>query len=178
MELQNTLISDIKIVNRTLILDERGFFTEVYKQSEYIASGIPAFVQDNMSMSSKGVLRGLHWQVAPHGQGKLVTCISGSIFDVAVDIRKDSLTFGHHVGVVLDSKELNSLWIPEGFAHGFQSLEDRTVVLYKVTQYWERSAEKSLNYSCYDLGIEWPIANPIVSNKDREAGLLKDLYAK
>ena len=171
----DTDISEVKIVKVTHYYDERGFFTETYKESEYLDVGLPRFVQDNLSESAKGVIRGLHWQEAPYGQGKLVTCVSGRIFDVAVDIRRESETFGRHVAVVLDSEEANSLWVPEGFAHGFQSLQDKTRVHYKVTNYWSKESEKSLNYADQDLGINWIDTKAIVSQKDLTAPFLADI---
>ncbi len=163
---EETAIPDVKIIRATRFHDERGFFTETYKESEYLEIGLPRFVQDNLSESSKGVIRGLHWQESPHGQGKLVTCLSGSILDVAVDIRKESPTFGKHVAVELNSNEQIALWVPEGFAHGFQALEDRTHVYYKVTNYWNKEAERSLNYADPILNIVWKRINKIVSEKD------------
>ena len=164
-----TAIPDVKIVRATRFLDERGFFTETYKESEYLEIGLPRFVQDNLSESSKGVIRGLHWQEIPHGQGKLVSCLSGSILDVAVDIRKESPTFGKHVAVELTSNEQIALWVPEGFAHGFQALEDGTRVHYKVTNYWNQNSEKSVNPLSPSLGIKWRINSPLISEKDNKS---------
>jgi dTDP-4-dehydrorhamnose 3,5-epimerase len=173
IEVVETTIPEIKIIRATRFHDERGFFTETYKESEYLEIGIPRFVQDNLSESSKGVIRGLHWQSSPFGQGKLVTCVSGSILDVAVDVRKNSETFGKHVAVELNANEQIALWVPEGFAHGFQSLEDGTRVHYKVTNYWDKKSEKSVNPLDTSLGIEWPIQDTKLSEKDLQAPVLE-----
>jgi dTDP-4-dehydrorhamnose 3,5-epimerase len=169
IQVEETAIPDVKIIRGIRFHDERGFFTETYKESEYLEIGIPKFVQDNLSESSKGVIRGLHWQIAPFGQGKLVTCLSGAILDVAVDIRKESKTFGKHVSVELNSHEQNTLWVPEGFAHGFQALEDRTRVHYKVTNYWNPNAENSTNPLSPNLSIQWPINPTLISVKDKNS---------
>ena len=171
----DTNIPEIKIIQGTLFHDERGFFTETYKESEYLEAGLPKFVQDNLSESSKGVIRGLHWQEAPYGQGKLVSCFSGKILDVAVDIRKTSSTFGQYVAVELDSEEANSLWVPEGFAHGFQSLTDDTRVHYKVTNYWNKESERSLNFQDSEIDIKWEELKPVVSEKDLLAPFLREI---
>jgi dTDP-4-dehydrorhamnose 3,5-epimerase len=169
IKVEVTEIPDVKIIRGNRFHDERGFFTETYKESEYLELGIPKFVQDNMSESSKGVIRGLHWQASPHGQGKFVSCLTGAILDVAVDVRKESKTYGKYVAIQLNSDEPIALWVPEGFAHGFQSLEDRTRVCYKVTNYWSKDSEMSINPFDEKLGIVWPITSSIVSSKDLEA---------
>lgn len=175
IQVEETAIPDVKIIITNRFYDERGFFTETYKESEYLEIGIPKFVQDNMSESSIGVIRGLHWQASPFGQGKLVCCLTGSILDVAVDIRRESPTFGKHVAVKLSAQEPMALWVPEGFAHGFQSLENHTRVHYKVTNYWNSASENSLKFDCEELGIEWRELPRIVSQKDLEARHLSDL---
>ena len=175
IQVEKTAIPDVKIIRATRFLDERGFFTETYKEAEYLEAGIPKFVQDNLSESSKGVIRGLHWQTSPFGQGKLVTCLSGSILDVAVDIRKESKTYGKHVAVELRSSEQIALWVPEGFAHGFQALEDGTRVLYKVTNYWNKEAERSINCDDPEIKISWQSINPIISQKDLQAPYLSQI---
>ena len=128
-----------------------------------------------MSESIKGVIRGLHWQASPFGQGKLVSCMSGSILDVAVDIRKESSTFGQYVAVELSAQEQIALWVPEGFAHGFQSLENFTRVHYKVTNYWSSASENSLRFDCKEIGIKWNEIERVVSQKDLMAKNLSDL---
>jgi len=175
IQVEDTAIPDVKIIRATQFHDERGFFTETYKEAEYLELGIPRFVQDNMSESSKGVIRGLHWQASPHGQGKLVTCMVGSILDVAVDARKESATYGQHIAIELKSSEAIALWVPEGFAHGFQALENETRVHYKVTNYWNKESEKALNPLDESIGIIWPIKFAILSNKDKEAPRMVNL---
>jgi dTDP-4-dehydrorhamnose 3,5-epimerase len=175
---EEATISDVKIIRATRFHDERGFFTETYKEFEYLEIGLPKFVQDNLSESSKGVVRGLHWQESPHGQGKLVTCLSGSILDVAVDIRKNSKTFGKHVAVELNSNEQIALWVPEGFAHGFQALEDGTRVHYKVTNYWNKESERSLNFNDPEINISWQPIPALVSQKDLEAPSLREIQPR
>lgn len=169
IEILDTNIPEVKIIRASRHSDSRGFFAETYKASDYISAGLPEFVQDNLSLSFKGVIRGLHWQKSPHGQGKLVSCLTGSIFDVAVDVRKESPTFGEHVAVILKSSEPISLWVPEGFAHGFQSLEDDTRVTYKVTSEWAQGFEMSINYGDPELGIKWHAIPAMVSEKDQFA---------
>jgi dTDP-4-dehydrorhamnose 3,5-epimerase len=175
IKVEETEIPDVKIIRNNRFLDERGFFSETYKESEFLEIGIPNFVQDNMSESSKGVIRGLHWQANPHGQGKLVSCMTGSILDVAVDIRKESKTYGKYVAVILNSIEPSALWVPEGFAHGFQALEDKTRVHYKVTNYWHKDSERSLRFDDPEVGVLWEDIKPLVSKKDASSPLLGDL---
>jgi dTDP-4-dehydrorhamnose 3,5-epimerase len=171
--IEETAIPEVKIIRTTRFHDERGFFTETYKESEYLEVGIPRFVQDNLSESSKGVIRGLHWQESPYSQGKLVSCLKGSILDVAVDIRRGSSSFGKHVAIELNSDEEISLWVPEGFAHGFQSLTDGARVHYKVTNYWKKESERSINPLQSSLDIGWRKIPPIISTKDLEAPALR-----
>jgi dTDP-4-dehydrorhamnose 3,5-epimerase len=171
----DTKIIGVKIITGIQFYDERGFFTEKYKESEFETAGIPRFVQDNLSESSKGVIRGLHWQEPPFEQGKLVSCLTGSIIDVALDIRKGSQTFGQHVSILLTETESCALWIPPGFAHGFQSLEDNTKVHYKVTQYWNKDSEKSLNPIHPSLRISWSSLTPTISQKDLNGLQISDL---
>jgi dTDP-4-dehydrorhamnose 3,5-epimerase len=173
--IEDTNIPEVKIIRGTRYYDERGFFTETYKESEYLEAGLPKFVQDNLSESSKGVIRGLHWQENPHAQGKLVSCLRGRILDVAVDIRRESSTFGEHVAIELTEKEALSLWVPEGFAHGFQALEEKTRVLYKVTNYWVQTSEKSLLYSDPELGVKWNHIESKLSPKDLMAPTLRNI---
>ena len=173
IQVEETAIPEVKIIRATRFHDERGFFSETYKEEEYLEIGIPKFVQDNMSESSKGVIRGLHWQESPYGQGKLVSCLTGSILDVAVDIRKNSETYGKHVAIELNSKEQIALWVPEGFAHGFQAHEDSTKVFYKVTNYWNKKSERSINPLDVSLQIKWHIKNFILSDKDGTAPLFQ-----
>ena len=137
------------------------------------------FVQDNHSKSSKGVLRGLHYQLPPHAQGKLVRCVAGEVFDVAVDIRKSSPTFGKWVGVHLSGENKRQLWIPEGFAHGFVTLSDTAEFLYKTTNYYAPSSDRGIRWDDPDIGIKWPIEqSPILSEKDKLQPLLKNYNEK
>lgn len=175
INVEETEIPDVKIIRGNRFPDDRGFFSETYKELEYLQIGIPKFVQDNMSESSKGVIRGLHWQANPHGQGKLVSCMTGSILDVAVDVRKDSKTYGRYVSIELNANEPVALWVPEGFAHGFQALEDATRVNYKVTKYWHKDSERSLNFADPTVNISWKIQETLVSEKDRIAPFLGDM---
>ncbi len=169
-------IPDVKLITPKYYLDERGYFLENYKESEFLASGIDAkFVQDNFSHSIYGVLRGLHYQTELKQQAKLVSVISGEIFDVAVDIRKDSTTFGKWTSEILSEKNHKMLYIPEGFAHGFCTLSDTANVLYKVTNEYSPENEQGIIWNDSDIAISWPIQNPIVSKKDKELPLLKNL---
>lgn len=154
--------------------DERGSFMETRRLRDFRDHGVPTLVQENESRSSIGVIRGLHFQLRPHGQGKLVRAAHGSIFDVAVDVRRDSPTFGQHVGVELSAENRLMLWVPGGFAHGFQALENNTIVVYKVTDYWAPRYETGIRYDDPELAINWPIKGPIVSEKDKALPLLAD----
>ena len=150
--------------------DERGYFTEVFVAEKFAEAGLPdSFVQDNLSKSSKGTLRGLHYQIEPHPQGKLVYALAGSVYDVAVDLRRGSPTFGKWVGEVLRGGSGVALWIPAGFAHGFLALEDNSLLFYKCSGPWERSAERSLAYNDPAIGIEWPAEPTTISPKDADA---------
>jgi dTDP-4-dehydrorhamnose 3,5-epimerase len=155
--------------------DQRGFFLETFNASRYndILRNVQ-FVQDNFSSSNKGVLRGLHFQNPPYSQGKLVQVITGSALDVAVDLRRNSETYGQHVKVLLSSEKRNQFWIPEGFAHGFLSLEDNTIFSYKCTNYYNPQSEVTILWNDRNLKIDWQIDNPIISPKDKEGVLFKD----
>jgi dTDP-4-dehydrorhamnose 3,5-epimerase len=155
--------------------DQRGFFLETFNASRYndILRNVQ-FVQDNFSSSNKGVLRGLHFQNPPYTQGKLVQVITGSALDVAVDLRRNSETYGQHVKVLLSSEKRNQFWIPEGFAHGFLSLEDNTIFSYKCTNYYNPQSEVTILWNDRNLEIDWQIDNPIISPKDKEGVLFKD----
>jgi dTDP-4-dehydrorhamnose 3,5-epimerase len=148
--------------------DERGFFMETYRGDEFGKAGIKEeFVQDNHSKSSKGVVRGLHFQLDPREQSKLVRCTRGEVYDVAVDLRKKSDTFGKWFGVLLTEENRKMLYIPKGFAHGFSTLSEVAEVIYKVDEFYSREDEHGLLYSDPQLAIDWKVANPIVSSKDR-----------
>jgi dTDP-4-dehydrorhamnose 3,5-epimerase len=155
--------------------DGRGYFTETYKRSDFERSGIKAdFRQDNQSSSTKGVMRGLHFQRDPYAQGKLVRVVKGSIFDVGVDLRKNSKTFGKYISAVLSEENKEMLWIPEGFAHGFLALED-SVVLYKATGEYNKDSEGGLIWNDPSVNIKWPFTPTEISDKDRLWPTLKDL---
>lgn len=166
-------IPDILIIEPKVFSDDRGYFFESFNEREFCESaGIQTrFVQDNHSMSAKGVLRGLHYQLE-QTQGKLVRVIAGSVFDVAVDLRQSSRTFGQWVGVELSSANKKQLWIPPGFAHGFFALENSTEFLYKTTDYWHASSEQCLLWNDPTLNIQWPdIGSASVLNSKDQAGL-------
>lgn len=168
-------ISDVILVEPKYFTDKRGFFLETFKESLFASNGINTrFVQDNFSYSVKGVLRGLHYQKNPKAQAKLVTALRGEIFDVAVDIRKNSSTYGKWVGEFLSEKNHRLLYIPEGFAHGFCVLSEETNVLYKVNQEYSPEHEKGIIWNDPDIDISWPIDKPILHEKDHQLLLLKD----
>jgi dTDP-4-dehydrorhamnose 3,5-epimerase len=170
-------LSGILVFEPPTYADERGFFLESFNARHFeglIGLGVP-FVQDNHSRSRRGVLRGLHYQVEPHAQGKLVRVVRGEVFDVAVDIRRSSPTFSEWVGVELSETNHKQLWIPPGFAHGFLALTDPADVVYKVTEYYSPEHDRSIRWDDPDVGIEWPLhADPIVSDKDAKAPYLRD----
>jgi dTDP-4-dehydrorhamnose 3,5-epimerase len=147
--------------------DDRGHFYESYNQTRFAANGITEnFVQDNYSYSTAGVIRGLHFQKEPHGQGKLVRCMTGKVMDVIVDLRKSSPTFGQHGSYILDAEIGNMLYVPVGFAHGFVALTD-TVFVYKCTDFWNKEAESGIRWNDPTLNIQWGVENPVVSDKDQ-----------
>ncbi|WP_063660043.1 dTDP-4-dehydrorhamnose 3,5-epimerase [Aliivibrio fischeri] len=170
MKVIDTRIPDVKIIEPSVFGDERGFFMETWnqKQFEELVTGKPTpFVQDNHSKSKKGILRGLHYQTE-NTQGKLVRVVSGEVFDVAVDIRKSSPTFGQWVGEYLSAENKRQLWIPEGFAHGFYVTSDEAEFVYKCTNYYHPSSEVSIRWNDEHIGIKWPInEKPILSSKDK-----------
>jgi len=169
-------IPEVVLIEPRVFGDERGFFMETWNQKLFAENGIDVeFVQDNHSKSSKGILRGLHYQLQ-QTQGKLVRVASGKVFDVAVDIRRSSPTFGQHVSAVLSAANKNMLWVPPGFAHGFFSMEDDTEFLYKCTDFYAPEHECSVLWNDAELGIEWPLDNiePQLSEKDRNAVAFKD----
>ncbi|QXC30078.1 dTDP-4-dehydrorhamnose 3,5-epimerase [Aeromonas sp. FDAARGOS 1409] len=172
MNVIKTAIPDVLIFEPKVFGDERGFFFESFNHKLFEeAVGYPVtFVQDNHSKSSKGVLRGLHYQLPPHAQGKLVRCVAGEVFDVAVDIRRGSATFGKWVGVYLSGDNKRQLWIPEGFAHGFVTLSESAEFLYKTTNYYAVQSEASILWNDPQLEIQWPITKqPNLSSKDLNA---------
>ena len=172
MEFTPTSIPDVVLVNPKVFEDPRGFFMETYRDTRFADHGIAArFVQENQSRSQRGVLRGLHYQIR-QAQGKLVRVIAGEIFDVAVDIRRASPTFGKWVGIILSAENRHQLWIPAGFAHGFYVTSESAELVYKVTDYYAPEWERSILWNDPKLGIDWSIdqtSAPILSQKDREA---------
>ena len=169
-------IPDVMLVIPKYYSDERGYFLESFKESEFSANKINAkFVQDNVSFSTKGVLRGLHYQQKPKEQAKLISVISGEIFDVAVDIRKDSTTYGKWVSQILSEKNHKMLYIPEGFAHGFCTLSDTANVFYKVTNEYSPENERGIIWNDPNVSISWPIENLIISEKDKKLPILQKL---
>ncbi|MDE2590705.1 MAG: dTDP-4-dehydrorhamnose 3,5-epimerase [Patescibacteria group bacterium] len=168
-------IPEVILVESLAYSDERGFFTEIYKESIFADNGIKTkFVQDNFSYSIKGVLRGLHYQKYHKAQAKLVMVTSGEIFDVAVDIRKDSPTYGKWIGEVLSSQNHKLLYVPEGFAHGFCVLSNDAYVTYKVNSEYSPDHERGIIWSDPELKIKWPIDNPIMIKKDQQLPFLKN----
>jgi dTDP-4-dehydrorhamnose 3,5-epimerase len=156
--------------------DERGFFMETFKRSELKALGVDReFLQDNHSRSVKGVLRGLHYQVGEHAQAKLVRCIRGLIFDVAVDIRPGSETFGQWYGIILSEENHYQLFIPEGFAHGYYTISDTAEVIYKTTREYAPNADRGIIWNDPDIGIYWPSFNPVLSEKDTKHPILREI---
>jgi len=169
-------IPDVILVEPRSFSDDRGFFFESFKESDFFSNGIDKnFVQDNFSHSVNGVIRGLHFQKAPKAQAKLVTVLKGKIFDVAVDIRKDSPTYGKWISEILSSDTHNLLYVPEGFAHGFCVISDEADVLYKVSNEYSQEHERSIIWNDPKLNIQWPIKKPIISNKDNKLSLLENL---
>jgi dTDP-4-dehydrorhamnose 3,5-epimerase len=179
MKIIETKIPEVKIIIPTIFKDERGFFCESFNQDKFNQTlGLNInFVQDNQSSSILGVLRGLHYQISPYEQGKLVRVVKGKIFDVAVDLRVNSPTFGKWVGEVLSDENHMQLWIPAGFAHGFLTLDDKSSVLYKTTSYYHSESERSIKWNDKDLNIQWPIQNGIkvrISDKDKKGSNFKN----
>ena len=173
------IIEDLFLIEPEIFRDNRGFFYESWNQKKFnnLVGKETKFVQDNKSFSSKGVLRGLHYQKNPFAQGKLVSCDFGEIFDVAVDIRKGSPTFGTWTYAYLTSKNKNQLWIPCGFAHGFLAITDSVQVSYKTTEYWERESEITILWNDPNLSIDWPISkfNVKTSGKDSSGSILSKI---
>lgn len=170
-------IPEVVLITPKVFGDERGFFYESFNARAFKeATGLePEFVQDNHSRSVKGVLRGLHYQLAPNAQGKLVRVVQGEVFDVAVDIRRSSPTFGKWVGAVLSAQNNNQLWIPPGFAHGFITLSDTAEFLYKTTDFYSTQSERCIAWNDPDIGIEWPLdCTPQLSGKDQLGVALKE----
>jgi dTDP-4-dehydrorhamnose 3,5-epimerase len=174
-EFRRLQIPDLVLIVPRVFPDGRGFFMELYKRSDFAAYGVPDhFVQDCYSHSVRGVLRGLHYQKPPRAQGKLVTVLRGEVFDVAVDLRRSAPTYGRWLGVTLSDRNRWTLWVPPGFAHGFCVLSDEADVLYKVTEEYAPDLEGGIRWDDPDLGIDWPIRNPILSPRDATLPFLRD----
>jgi len=176
MKVIETKIPGLLIIEPRVFGDERGFFFESFNEQAFNAAtgNTLAFVQDNHSKSTKGVLRGLHYQLPPRAQGKLVRVVQGEVFDVAVDIRKDSSTYGQWVGEILSADNKKQLWIPPGFAHGFLTLSDTAEFLYKTTDYWSPEHERAIIWNDEKIKIQWPVIETgyFLSNKDSNAEAL------
>lgn len=172
-----TSLEGVLVLEPTVFEDERGFFLETWNEQGFAqTTGVDArFVQDNQSGSTRGVLRGLHYQLPPHSQGKLIRAVVGSVFDVAVDLRMASPTFGRWFGIDLSSMNHRQLWIPAGFAHGFIATSDWAEVHYKVTSYYSQPSERALRWDDPEIGILWPVdVPPILSERDARAVTLQD----
>ncbi len=167
-EFKRLEIPEVILITPKVFIDERGFFMEIYQKEEFAKIGIAGeFVQQNHSKSVKGVLRGLHYQKEPYAQAKLVRCIKGEIFDVAVDIRKNSPTFGRYVSMALSEENKNMLYIPRGFAHGFEVISDEAEVIYSVDNIYSKESESGIIWNDYNIGIKWIIKTPVLSEKDK-----------
>jgi dTDP-4-dehydrorhamnose 3,5-epimerase len=175
MTILETAIPNVLIVEPTVFGDSRGFFFESFNENEFLKAGIRAkFVQDNHSRSAKHVLRGLHYQIF-RPQGKLIRVVRGEVFDVAVDLRRSSATFGKWVSAVLNEENKRMLWIPPGFAHGFLALSEVVDFLYKTTDFYSPADERTIIWNDPELAIDWPLqGNPIISRKDSQGSLLRD----
>ncbi len=175
MEVIETKIKGLLIIKPKVFADTRGYFFESYNEDVFKQNGINVhFVQDNQSLSNAGVLRGLHFQAPPHDQGKLVRVINGAVLDIAVDIRKNSATYGQHVAIELNEENKTMFYIPSGFAHGFLTLRDNTIFSYKCTNLYNKASEGCILWNDRDLNINWNIQNPILSDKDLIGTPFKD----
>jgi len=176
MEIQETRIKDVLIITPKVFSDERGYFLESFRKKLFTGRGIDHdFLQDNISKSKKGTVRGLHYQVGEFAQGKLCQVVYGRVLDVAVDIRFGSPTFGKYIATELSENNHDVLWIPPGFAHGFSVLSDEAVFHYKCTNYYSKAHERAILYNDKELNIDWNIETPLISAKDLEAKAFKDI---
>lgn len=179
MNVEALRIADVKLITPPRFRDARGFFSETWNQTRFAEAGIPGpFIQDNHAVSNGiGVLRGLHCQVGPNAQGKLVRCVKGAIYDVAVDVRHGSPTFGQYVGAEISAENWTQIWVPVGFLHGYCTLTEDTEVIYKVTGAYDKAAERGAIWNDPDIGIKWPVAadRVILSDKDKVLPRLKEL---
>lgn len=175
MKITQTELQGLLLIEPDVFRDERGYFCETYNEAKLSQLGFTQnFVQDNESKSSKGVLRGIHFQKPPFAQAKLVRVVSGSVIDFAVDLRKGSPTYGKYKAVKLDAEKKNMLYLPEGFGHAFVSLEDNTIFSYKCSNLYNKESESGILFSDPDLAIDWQIENPILSDKDKILPCFKD----
>ncbi|MBI1240986.1 MAG: dTDP-4-dehydrorhamnose 3,5-epimerase [Nostoc sp. RI_552] len=175
MQVISTKLPEVKLISPTVYHDQRGFFLETFQCDRYAAQGIGSrFVQDNLSYSRRGILRGMHFQY-PHPQGKLVYVLQGEVFDVAVDMRVGSPTFGQWVGEIISASNKRQLWVPEGFAHGFCVTSESALFAYKCTDFYHRETEVSLRWDDPDVGITWPISNPELAEKDAQSPYLAEI---
>ena len=178
MRISETELEDVKIFEPAIFRDPRGYFLETFNLPKYRELGFDQdFVQDNLSLSRKDILRGLHLQ-NPKQQGKLVMVLSGAVLDVAVDVRVGSPTFGRHVSVILDDQAHRQMWIPRGFAHGFLVLSEEARFLYKCDALYDRGSEMSIRWNDPDVNIDWGVEHPLLSEKDAAAPLLRDLMGR
>lgn len=179
MEFKETPLKGVIVIQPRVFEDARGYFFESYNRDAFHQAGLTmSFLQDNQSLSQRGVLRGLHFQNNPHAQGKLVRVISGAVYDVAVDIRKSSPTYGEWFGIALTAQNKTMMYIPEGFAHGFVTLENNTVFSYKCTNVYHKAAEDCLLWNDPDIGIDWQIDSPVLSEKDLQGKRFKDFVSQ
>ena len=176
-EFRKLSVNDVQLIIPQVFNDERGFFLESFKKSDFLKNGISdEFNQDNHSKSSKGVLRGLHFQKPPKSQAKIVRCVRGKIFDCAVDLRKNSSTFKQWAGVILSEENKHMLYIPEGFAHGFTVLSDTAEIFYKASNEYSKEHDRGIRWNDPEIGIEWNIDfEPVLSGKDKNQPFLKDI---
>jgi len=176
MKVEKTNLEGVLIIKPDVFADSRGYFFESFRKDKLKEHGVASdFVQDNISKSVKGTVRGLHYQVGMYAQGKLCQVVYGKVIDVAVDIRKDSPTYGQYTSAELSEENHNLIWIPVGFAHGFSVLSDEAIFHYKCTQVYNKDHERSLNYADKDINIDWQTELPIVSDKDKAAKFFKDI---
>lgn len=175
MQIETTDIPGVIVIKPKVFRDERGFFLESYNRKVFAEAGIPdGFVQDNHSKSSRGVVRGLHFQVR-YPQGKLVRALQGKVLDVVADIRRESPTYGKWISVELNDEQLNQIWVPPGLAHGFSVISETAEIAYKTTDYYHPEDESGIRWNDPDLNIDWGIDDPILSEKDQKLPLLREL---
>ncbi|MCU0442631.1 MAG: dTDP-4-dehydrorhamnose 3,5-epimerase [Bacteroidia bacterium] len=176
MKIHTLHIEGLLVIEPTIFTDSRGYFFESFSEKWFSSRGLDyAFVQDNQSLSQKGTVRGLHFQAPPHAQGKLVRVVQGAVLDVALDIRKGSPTYGQYFAIELTAQNHTQFWVPPGFAHGFSTLEDNTIFQYKCTNYYNKASEGGVLWCDPELGINWQVNVPIVSDKDKVLPTLAQL---